>query len=206
LTYKRFDYFSEDIEVKDYKEMIQKLYVKPYFEEFIDSQPHIIALKNNIEYTKLVLKTYLHGIKLYFYKQYPKVYDLIHLIIKSSGYESMYSKIKKLASTKLDTKIDDIGFSMLAKKGNYTCLNSTQLLYIEKTVLPKYQLFVDNLYNNMERTYIESILNHKNAGTEFDVSSYVLSQSEIDILCELRKIIVIYINCYKYYVRIISSC
>lgn len=207
LTYKRFEYFEESMEINTYKDMVQKKYVIPYFEDFINQQEHIISLKTLINHTKIVLKSYIYDIKKYFYDKYPEVYDLIHLIINSSGYDSAYLKIKKLSSKPLKSKIDSIGFAVMSRTKKYTCLNTTELLYIEKEIIPKYELFVNNLYAKLEKTFIDIVIKFGNTGIEPDLSNLdVLTQAELDILSELRKIIVIYINCYKYYVSITAAC
>ncbi len=207
LTYKRFDYYSDDIDIKTYKTMILKKYIEPYFKEYINSQPHIVSLNNKIDYTRFVLKTVFNKIIACLHFKYPEVSDLLYAIIKCTNYDRLFTKINKKCSKDFKSMLNDIDFMVLSKTNKFISLNITEIMNIRENLLPKYKTFVNTIYNKIEKMFIDSILESRNTEVFPNIMEFeVLTQQELDVLKELRHILLLYITCYRYHVRIVSNC
>ena len=203
MTYKRFDYYDDNIDVKRYKDLIQRNFVSPYFEEYINSQPHIIKLKRNISFTKNILKDAYCKIIACLHFKYPTVSDLLSIIVKSAGFDKMFTKIKKISSGELHSVLKCMHFAIISHCKKENCLNTTELLHIEVNIIPKYKIFVDEIYNKIEKVFMDAILYSYNTGEFGNMLDYnILNDSDIGILEELRRIIMVFIISYKYRVRV----
>jgi len=208
LTYKRFEFYKDDISIKEYKDLIQRMYVEPHFKEFLENQPHNIALRADIEYTRRILKTMVPHLYDYYDKKYYNISDILRLLTRTSGasaYDCLIRKICSSARKKCKTIIGEVGFYELSTKP--LCIfDADKLDEIVKIEFPKYRLFLDSVYQHMERTLQNIIFVSKGNEVSLDLADLELfTDKQLIILHEFKRIALTYIVMYQYLVKILGS-
>lgn len=202
LTYKKFDFVNQEDDVVTIKSRIQKQYVEPHFEKFINDQQHIMDLNFSKQRTIERVKGVLTHVFKYYDDVYPEISDLLKIISKrsiNSAYDYLIKNVTKSAERKLNTKIGDIGFHKLSQQEQVGYTNE-QLDDIYKNHFPLYRNFVDEIGEKMESTLISIIVDADDEEPNF-IGLELFTEQELEILVELRHLIVVYIVSYRYNLR-----
>lgn len=221
LTYRKdFDFYNEEMSVKEYKEKIQKKYVEKKLKEIINSQDYIIE-KNRIH--GIMSKTYNGKIITKFYKKflytyYPDLYQILisfllaknkrpfsHLEEKILALSEQIKNIKidpELVSkysnyTEYDISVAKIQNKILSPKNGIIYYSSEEYLELEKKYLYPYEAFYNSIYAKFETAFFEYFTT---LPTTLDIESVnlQLSEQEINILSEMQENIYRLITFRKY--------